>query len=738
MEERGLWDRDEIGEGGRAELEDELEADMAAMEAEHLIPPQDVDDERYRIALNSLDSDVLGEILLGDRKGFKKRVIEKFEETMGRKQKNRIKAGKTTSIPVVGFPEIEQEIIVTGMQTTGVGAGTELAVVPTAPTTTKPPTPPEKVPLFKEGKLDAEWEKVVNGRKFLLAKDGTLVMERSGICTGYVRGDTMFRNLMNAETFTPTVTAVKKEWMPTQKQLKRLWLDVLSKFKHEVMVYLFIERKDEQEKLFFFVPEQTVQQAHVQVTGGGIETVAAQWVGDIHTHPWPGTPNASGTDMTDMRKVMGVHGICSSLGEYRWYASLKDHVATLGEVDTRGIKDEDAEPIDLRTFENRPVADLMKPPVQVTHHGRDYSGFNRSQAGTSTSDATPNLQQVLRLESQGYQKIPRDWWPLPGTWVVSPMSAGCIGQVCDVNYPKGTCCFVNVWGTRYWRHPLECLYYLSAKDIDEVHKRYGAGARSRTGDIYVPYNDTCLLALGKVPGSGDRMVPVVNRVERIKPGHTRITVIPLTRREGDLEAYNPDVQGTLITGATGVQRIPPTKTVTPEKDLALLDLDTIPEDEWKDFRNQMEAEDKLETEWPKGTLVLYPHGKQQLYGVVAGVEGPKRVRIKTWGQTNAYVVTDASKLKRPTANQSVIYDDGTPPDTVGTLFKEVDQGVVEVALLGDLYVPFWEGDVWKVSLSQRHGGKKHLTTVVVTGEGLKELEGIPSLVIRSKVKLKEA
>jgi hypothetical protein len=660
----------------------ELEADMAAKMSEEKEKAPKSESIIFSEALELLDDDELAEIFTKNLRG------NEYKDAILKKAREKKNGSKKTQIIVHGedYEELEKDIL----KYVERGVSFEDTGKPEAP----------KVPketVWEGLKPKALFERVIGGRNFIWTPDGSVVVEKKGVLTGFVEGKELLRSLTNTEAFTPKVVAVRKEWLPTNGQLKKLYREVLSKYDHEVLVYMCVERKDGKEIPFFFVPEQTVQRAHVAGTGMG--ALDAQWVGDIHTHPWPGTPSASGTDMDDMKKVMGVHLICSSKGEYRVYGSLKDHVSDLGTIDTEKMKKESVQDYDLRTFENKPLDDLMIKPVQ--HNQTNYYIGNYQGAGSRrTTRVIPSKKDREKMGEKGFTRIPRDEWPLPGDWVVSPGMGSFEAQMLDVNYKRATCTLVSLWGTKFLDQPLEHLFYPREENWIRIQAKFpNVSKRAGVGVVYVHYLDACVIVVGQVPGG--RTIPSLMRVTS-NDSRSQWKNLRVSHSLPNAEAANPLGEKS---GASGKKN---------------------------------RKEEQTGNDFPVGVLVKFPYDSGMLFGIIRdSMENTDYLKVSEYGNPAKVHWPEKSTIKWPTSNETVRYVESGKAGKVQELYETSNMDMLENLLFGENYVLVGPDNpnVWKLEVSQRHGGKNHKTTVFVGDDSLQLLQECSGLVIRSKKKV---
>lgn len=235
----------------------------------------------------------------------------------------------------------------------------------------------------------------VAGRKWYVAKDGHIYKK----CVKTVGGEPLLEFIArDEEGYQAAVEAatggLKEEpdhrleytprLMPQQGHMRALFEQFLGKYSHEVFCWMGRGRDGVrcEGKFVFFVPEQEVMSAHVQIdrTAKHQEFLElAEPMGDVHTHPWPHMPRASGTDEHDMGGTSGVYGIVGSNQTAAWYASNgRGKTFFLLQWGFKKAKTLEGE-VEVLTQGGKPLDQLLKAPP-----ARHYGGRQQGECGEFT------------------------------------------------------------------------------------------------------------------------------------------------------------------------------------------------------------------------------------------------------------------------------------------------------------------------------------------------------------------
>lgn len=230
------------------------------------------------------------------------------------------------------------------------------------------------------------------GREWIISVDGEVMRQTGGSVIANIEdkeGLAAAWGVDSKDRTKPGILSYLPERLPTPAQCKGIGKVLFYEFSHETMCLYGIGKKGTEwaGKLIFFVPPQKVAHSNVHMKNGGMDEFVkvARVLGDMHSHPWQGSPSMSGTDDEDMKKFPGLHAIFSSAEgnngyHVTWYGSVHRLVQEIGRWNIKEAQEED---VVVLTCDGSPIADQMEPLYSMSKHG-SYSGRSTGYCGVNS------------------------------------------------------------------------------------------------------------------------------------------------------------------------------------------------------------------------------------------------------------------------------------------------------------------------------------------------------------------
>lgn len=227
--------------------------------------------------------------------------------------------------------------------------------------------------------------KTEDGREWLLMDDGRIYRQTGGFVTAMIEDTVGFQRANGVKCqHKNLLQKIDSKIMPTKEEMVGVFLEFFDRYDHEVLCWFGFKKglPNNKRELIAYVPKQKCTSVHVDVEEEELDVASKvmEIVGNIHSHPGKGIQGASQTDITDMKRAPGLHGIFSTDRILTWYASVRGEVFPLGVWDLRDTEEKEWDVTEVVFFTQNgdDLDDLITGPFWGSNSGANFQSFGGS------------------------------------------------------------------------------------------------------------------------------------------------------------------------------------------------------------------------------------------------------------------------------------------------------------------------------------------------------------------------